>query len=185
MHAFKDLMWRGIWKKLQNFLGSKQGLRLDCVKDVVHLETLLALCLLKEMQCFPSHAPISCPSSRQRQIASYGRGTDPPAPATKEGRRLPNTRLGNLKHTVRNTIIIILSLCCLRMSFLAFTHARRRAKHKSTEPPASGELPPRSRVRCGDANIIWSRQHCSLQLTPPSCKATSALFSFEKWKKFR
>ena len=25
MHASKDLMWRGIWKILQNFLGSKQG----------------------------------------------------------------------------------------------------------------------------------------------------------------
>jgi hypothetical protein len=28
MHVSKDSMWRGIWKILQNFLGTKQGLYL-------------------------------------------------------------------------------------------------------------------------------------------------------------
>ena len=98
---------------------------LDCVKHVqssTHLETLLALCLLKKTLLFSSEmlllpmlkcsvfhptrrsSLISCPSSRQRQIASDGRGTDPQAPATKVGGC--QTRVSEIYGAQRNTIII-------------------------------------------------------------------------------
>ena len=35
MHASKDLMWRGIWKILQNFLGTKQSLRTEFLVDML------------------------------------------------------------------------------------------------------------------------------------------------------
>ena len=37
MHAFKDSMWRGIWKILQNFLETKQGLVLQLLKTTQDL----------------------------------------------------------------------------------------------------------------------------------------------------
>jgi hypothetical protein len=34
MHVSKDSMWRGIWKILQNFLGTKQGPKVIQVIDL-------------------------------------------------------------------------------------------------------------------------------------------------------